>query len=80
MMRGDTQLVAVAVKCLIFGLLFLLDTETARFAHREWLPCIMLGWYGSDWYWKYLFAVDGPPKPSDADFDGFPITIHGVRL
>lgn len=56
------------------------ENETARFAHREWLPCIMLGWYGSAWYWKYLFGVDGPPDPDAAEFDGFPITIHGVRM
>lgn len=57
----------------------------ARFAHREWLPVIMLGWYGGDLYWKYLWGVDGPPvdgvtgERSDV-FDGVPIAIRGVRL
>lgn len=52
----------------------------ARFAHREWLPTILLGWFGSHYYWKW-FGVDGPPQnPPDKPFDGFPITIHKVRL
>jgi len=49
----------------------------ARFAHREWLPIIMLGWYGSEYYWKTLFGVNGPPP---TDFDGVPIKIRNVRL
>lgn len=50
----------------------------ARFAHREWLPCIMLGWYGSEYYWKLLFGVNGPPPNSG--FDGVPIEIRRVRV
>lgn len=49
----------------------------ARYAHREWLPCIMLGWYGSGFYWRTLFGVDGSPKSS---FDGVPIKIRHVRF
>jgi hypothetical protein len=49
----------------------------ARFAHREWLPCIMLGWYGSGFYWKTLFGVNGPPPTG---FDGVPIKIRHVRV
>ena len=54
----------------------------ARFAHREWLPCILLGWFGSEWYWEVLCGVNGPPKSDnpDLDFDGIPITIHKVRF
>ncbi|KAG7336905.1 hypothetical protein IV203_006178 [Nitzschia inconspicua] len=52
----------------------------ARFTYREWLPVIMLGWFGSTYYWKTLFGVDGPPNPADASFDGFPIAIHKVQL
>ena len=50
----------------------------ARFTHREWLPCIMLGWFGSDWYWRIVFGVNGPAP--NTKFDGVPITIHGVRM
>mmetsp|Transcript_65468 Transcript_65468/g.77491 ORF Transcript_65468/g.77491 Transcript_65468/m.77491 type:complete len:254 (+) Transcript_65468:113-874(+) len=50
----------------------------ARVAHREWLPCIMLGWYGSALYWSVLFGVDGPPD--NDGFSGVPITIQGVTL
>jgi hypothetical protein len=50
----------------------------ARFANREWLPCIMLGWYGGDFYWRKIFGVDG--APGDENFDGVPITIHSVRF
>ena len=51
----------------------------ARFVHREWIPVIMLGWFGSEQYWTILFNVNGPP-PVDPTFDGVPITIRGVRL
>lgn len=52
----------------------------ARFANREWIPVIMLGWFGSQYYWKEIFGVHGPPNPKDVSFDGFPITIHKVQL
>mmetsp|Transcript_7488 Transcript_7488/g.18436 ORF Transcript_7488/g.18436 Transcript_7488/m.18436 type:complete len:272 (-) Transcript_7488:2500-3315(-) len=53
----------------------------AKFAFREWLPTILLGWYGSQYYWK-LFSVNGPPKDHSPDdpFFGFPITIHKVQF
>lgn len=50
----------------------------AKFAHREWIPVIMLGWFGSGPYWTTLFGVTGPP--GGPDFDGVPITIKGVRF
>jgi hypothetical protein len=50
----------------------------ARYAHREWLPCILLGWFGSDFYWRILFGVNGPPRGSS--FTGVPITIQHVKL
>lgn len=50
----------------------------ARFAHREWLPCIMLGWYGGGFYWNKIFGVDGPPR--DGRFNGVPIKIREVRI
>ena len=52
----------------------------ARFAVREWLPCILLGWYGSEWYWKRLFGVNGAPDNGKSDFDGVPIAIKKVRV
>jgi hypothetical protein len=52
----------------------------ASFAHREWIPAIMIGWYGSQYYWHTIFGVNGPPNPADVAFDGFPITIHRVRV
>jgi len=53
------------------------SVAAARFAHREWLPVIMLGWFGSEFYWKTLFGVDGPPRDT---FDGVPIKIRHVRV
>jgi hypothetical protein len=50
----------------------------ARFANREWLPCIMLGWYGGDFYWRKIFGLDG--APGDQNFNGVPITIYGVSF
>ena len=52
------------------------SVAAARFAHREWLPCVMLGWYGSGYYWKTIFGVTGPPD----GFGGVSISIHGVRV
>ena len=66
----------------------------ANFAHREWIPAIMIGWFGSGYYWKSIFNVNGPPKTSkltakgdddgvgddDEPFSGVPITINKVRL
>lgn len=53
----------------------------ARFACREWLPIILIGWYASKFYWN-LFSVNGPPKDHSPDdpFYGFPITIHKVMF
>jgi hypothetical protein len=51
----------------------------AKYAVREWLPCILLGWYGSDWYWRVAFGVRGAPG-NTKDFQGVPITIHKVRF
>ena len=57
----------------------------AKFAVREWLPCILLGWYGSEWYWKVAFGVKGAPSTSSSSkekgaFQGVPITIQKVKL
>lgn len=52
----------------------------ARFAVREWLPCILLGWYASEWYWKVLFGVKGAPDNAKSDFDGIPIAIKKVQM
>lgn len=45
----------------------------ARCTHREWLACIMLGWYGGGGYW-HLLGVHPPP-----DFEGVPISVRKVR-
>lgn len=52
----------------------------ARYAVREWLPCILLGWYGSEWYWKMLFGVKGAPDNKKNDFDGVPIAVKKVQM
>lgn len=55
----------------------------AKFAVREWLPCILLGWYGSEWYWKVAFGVQGAPSSNSKkkdSFQGVPITIQKVKL
>jgi len=49
----------------------------ARFAHREWLPCIMLGWYGGGFYWNNIFGVAGPPR--DDRFYGVPINVRKIH-
>ena len=54
------------------------SVAAARYAHREWLPCILLGWFGSDFYWRILFGVNGPPRGSS--FDGVPIRIQHVQF
>lgn len=50
----------------------------ARYAQREWLPVIFVGWYGGDWYWTKVFGLtaSGPPT----DFGGVPIRIQQVRM
>ena len=46
----------------------------AAWTHREWLPCILLGWYAGGAYWDFL-GVRPPPS-----FTGIPITIEKTRL
>ena len=45
----------------------------ARWCHREWLPCIMIGWYAGGAYWTAL-GVQPPPT-----YSGVPIVINRVR-
>jgi len=52
----------------------------AKFAKREWIPVVILGWFSSAHYWKYLMGVNGPPPPKENEFDGVPIVIQGLRL
>lgn len=40
-------------------------TLAASFAHREWLPCIMLGWGAGGLYWS-AFRVRPPGVPKSA--------------
>lgn len=46
----------------------------ARWAQREWLACLMVGWYSGGAYWRAL-GVDPPP-----DFGGVPVTVRRVRV
>ena len=45
----------------------------AQYAHREWLPCLVLGWFAGGWYWD---ALDVKPP---AWATGVPIVINRVR-
>merc|ERR1740121_1928696 len=49
----------------------------AKLGHQEWIVAFILGWFGSEYYWKLLFGCDGAPKD---DFDGMPITINKIRF
>lgn len=46
----------------------------ARFTEREWLSCIMIGWFAGGPYWQAL-AVHPP-----CGFDGVPVRVRGVRV
>ena len=46
----------------------------AKWARREWLPCLVLGWYAGGPYWDTLDV-----RPAEG-FGGVPIWISGVRL
>eukprot|EP00536_Pseudo-nitzschia_multiseries_P018680 jgi/Psemu1/328897/estExt_fgenesh1_pg.C_28920001 len=57
----------------------------AKCTHQEWISIFMVGWFGSEYYWKWLFGCDGPPytnknKNGDEGFDGVPISITKVRV
>ena len=54
----------------------------AKCTHQEWIATFMLGWFGSEYYWKLLFGCDGPPFGKDAneEFNGVPISITKVRI
>ena len=45
----------------------------AKYAHREWLPCLVLGWFVGGAYWDAL-GVRPPPWST-----GVPIVINRVR-
>lgn len=45
----------------------------AQYAHREWLPCLVLGWFAGGWYWDALDVK--PPEWAT----GVPIVINRVR-
>jgi len=46
----------------------------ARWAQREWLACMMVGWYMGGLYWRAL-GVAPPPN-----FGGVPVVVRQVRL
>jgi len=51
----------------------------AKCTHQEWISAFMLGWYGSEYYWKLLFGCAGPPSTAGG-FEGIPISISKIRL
>ena len=59
---------------LVYVLCALGANVAAAWTHREWLPCILLGWYAGGAYWDFL-GVRPPPS-----FTGIPITIEKTRL
>ena len=46
----------------------------ARYVRREWLACLMVGWYAGGAYWR-LLGVDAP-----SGFGGVPVQVRRVRL
>jgi len=55
----------------------------AKCTHQEWIATFMLGWFGSEYYWKVLFGCNGPPHPGTHNpdgFDGVPVAITRVRI
>ena len=46
----------------------------ARWAQREWLACLMVGWYTGGMYWRAM-GVE-PPR----GFVGVPVTVRRVRV
>ena len=46
----------------------------ARFTSREWLACMMIGWFLSGPYWEVL-DVSAPPG-----FGGVPVRVRNVRV
>lgn len=46
----------------------------AALCHREWLPCLLIGWFAGGPYWA---SLDVAPPPS---YGGAGITIRGVRF
>jgi len=51
----------------------------AKCTHQEWISAFMLGWYGSEYYWKLLFGCAGPPSV-EGGFEGIPISISKIRF
>lgn len=51
----------------------------AKCTHQEWISTFMIGWFGSEHYWKLLFGCEGPPfaKPG---FEGVPVFITKLRI
>lgn len=47
----------------------------ARYARREWLACLVVGWYTGGGYWL-LMGVRSP----DVDFSGVPVAVRRVRV
>ena len=50
----------------------------AKCTHQEWIAAFMIGWFGSEHYWKYLFGCRGPPF-AEPGFTGIPVFITKVR-
>ncbi|KAJ1460016.1 hypothetical protein M885DRAFT_510529 [Pelagophyceae sp. CCMP2097] len=46
----------------------------ANYAHREWLVCLLVGWFGGGVFWR-VFGVEPPPN-----FQGVPVVIRDVRV
>ena len=47
----------------------------AQWAQREWLACLMVGWYVGGIYWKDAMGVVPP-----SDFAGVPVFVRRVRV
>ncbi len=50
----------------------------AKCTHQEWIATFMIGWFGSEYYWKYLFGCRGPPF-AEPGFTGIPVFITKIR-
>jgi hypothetical protein len=46
----------------------------AKWTQREWLACLMVGWYAGGAYWRTMGVA--PP----ADFGGVPVAVRRVRI
>lgn len=50
----------------------------AKCTHQEWIASFMIGWFGSEHYWRYIFGCNGPPF-AEPGFSGIPVFITKVR-